>query len=61
MHRLLAIDVSTRMGKRPFNIHTVARRIRQEVKQFAHAAMFDLAAKGYASPAEWSNRTPLEG
>jgi endonuclease-3 len=37
-------------GKRPFNIHTVLRRIRLEVKQFADAAMFDLAARGYASP-----------
>jgi endonuclease-3 len=36
--------------KRPFNIHTVLRRIRLEVKQFADAAMFDLAARGYASP-----------
>jgi endonuclease-3 len=36
--------------KRPFNIHAMLRRIRQEVKQFADAAMFDLAEKGYASP-----------
>jgi endonuclease-3 len=50
LHRSLAMGVSTRIGKRPFNIHTVLRRIRQEVKQFADAAMFDLAAKGYASP-----------
>jgi endonuclease III len=39
-----------RIGKRPFNIHAVLRRIRLEVKQFADAAMFDLAAQGYASP-----------
>ena len=39
-----------RSAKRPFNIHTVLRRIRLEVKQFADAAMFDLAARGYASP-----------
>jgi endonuclease-3 len=39
-----------RTDKRPFNIHTVLRRIRLEVKQFADAAMFDLAARGYASP-----------
>jgi endonuclease-3 len=38
-----------RTAKRPFNIHTVLRRIRLEVKQFADAAMFDLAAQGYAS------------
>jgi endonuclease-3 len=38
------------LNKRPFNIHTVLRRIRMEVKQFADAAMFDLAAQGYASP-----------
>ncbi|MFN2635572.1 MAG: endonuclease III [Gemmatimonadaceae bacterium] len=36
--------------KRPFNIHTVLRRIRLEVKQFADAAMFDLADQGYATP-----------
>jgi endonuclease-3 len=44
------MGVTPRIGKRPFNIHTVLRRIRQEVTQFADAAMFDLAAKGYASP-----------
>jgi len=32
-----------RIAKRPFNIHTVLRRIWREVKQFADAAMFDLA------------------
>ena len=37
-------------AKRPFNIHTVLRRIRLEVKQFADAAMFDLADQGYATP-----------
>ena len=44
-----------RSGKRPFNIHTVLRRIGLEVKQFVDAAMFDLAALGYASPflLEW--------
>jgi len=42
--------VNTRTAKRPFDIHTVLRRIRQEVKQFADAAMFDLAAQGYATP-----------
>ena len=36
--------------KRPFNIHAMLRRIRQEVKQFADAAMFDLAEQGYATP-----------
>jgi endonuclease III len=39
-----------RIAKRPFNIHTVLSRIRREVKQFADAAMFDLAAQGYDSP-----------
>jgi endonuclease-3 len=39
-----------RSAKRPFDIHEVLRRIRQEVKQFADAAMFDLAAQGYATP-----------
>lgn len=38
-----------RVAKRPFNIHAVLRRIRAEVKQFADAAMFDLAAQGYTS------------
>jgi len=38
------------MAKRAFDIHEVVRRIRQEVKQFADAAMFDLAAQGYATP-----------
>jgi endonuclease III len=37
-------------AKRPFNIHAMLRRIRIEVKQFADAAMFDLADKGYATP-----------
>jgi endonuclease-3 len=44
------MDVSHRSGKRAFDIHTVLRRIRQEVKQFADAAMFDLAAQGYTTP-----------
>jgi endonuclease-3 len=39
-----------RVAKRPFNIHAVLRCIRLEVKRFADAAMFDLAAQGYASP-----------
>ncbi|HYS70325.1 MAG TPA: endonuclease III [Gemmatimonadaceae bacterium] len=42
--------MSIRSGKRAFNIHTVLRRIRLEVKQFADAAMFDLAEQGYATP-----------
>jgi endonuclease-3 len=42
--------VSLKPAKRPFNIDTVLRRIRQEVKQFADAAMFDLAEQGYATP-----------
>jgi endonuclease-3 len=42
--------VNTRTAKRPFDVHTVLRRIRQEVKQFADAAMFDLAARGFATP-----------
>lgn len=44
------MGVSLRSKKRPFNIHTVIRRIRQEVKQFADAAMFDLAEQGFATP-----------
>ncbi|GAC1408895.1 MAG: hypothetical protein NVSMB53_00040 [Gemmatimonadaceae bacterium] len=42
--------VNLRTAKRPFNIHAVLRRIRQEVKQFPDAAMFDLASKGHATP-----------
>ncbi len=44
----MAVNLSTE--KRPFNIHTVLHRIRLEVKQFADAAMFDLADQGYATP-----------
>ena len=43
------MGVTLRAAKRPFNIHAVIRRIRNEVKQFADAAMFDLADRGYAS------------
>lgn len=38
------------MAKRRFDIDEVLHRIRHEVKQFADAAMFDLAAQGYATP-----------
>jgi endonuclease-3 len=41
---------NARATKRAFDIHEVLRRIRQEVKRFADAAMFDLAAQGYATP-----------
>jgi endonuclease-3 len=44
------MDVTLRVPKRPFDIHTMIRRIRKEVRQFADAAMFDLASRGYASP-----------
>src|SRR5438477_8502686 len=44
------MGVSLRSGKRAFDIHAVIRHIRQEVKQFADAAMFDLAEKGFATP-----------
>jgi endonuclease III len=44
------MGVGIHATKRPFNIHAMLRRIRQEVKQFADAAMFDLAEKGYATP-----------
>ncbi|MFL5463601.1 MAG: endonuclease III domain-containing protein [Gemmatimonadaceae bacterium] len=42
--------VTLRPTKRAFDIHMVLRRIRQEVKQFADAAMFDLAEQGFATP-----------
>jgi endonuclease-3 len=38
------------MAKRPFDVDEMVRRIRHEVKQFADAAMFDLADQGYATP-----------
>jgi endonuclease III len=41
---------TARTRKHAFDIHEVVRRIRQEVKQFADAAMFDLAGQGYATP-----------
>lgn len=44
------MGVSPRSAKRPFDIHEVVRRIRLEVKQFADAAMFDLAGQGFATP-----------
>ena len=40
---------SPKQVKRPVNIHAMLRRIQQEVKQFADAAMFDLAEQGYAT------------
>ncbi|HEV7389349.1 MAG TPA: endonuclease III [Gemmatimonadaceae bacterium] len=44
------MGVTPRSAKRPFDIHAVVRRVRLEVKQFADAAMFDLAEQGFASP-----------
>jgi endonuclease III len=44
------MGVSSQAAKRPFNIHTMLRGIRLEVKQFADATMFDLAEQGYATP-----------
>jgi endonuclease-3 len=38
------------MAKRPFDIDDMVRRIRHQVKQFADAAMFDLANQGYTTP-----------
>ena len=38
------------MAKRPFDIDEMVRQIRHEVKQFADAAMFDLADQGYSTP-----------
>ena len=43
------MGVSSRSAKRAFDIHEVVRRIRLEVKQFADAAMFDLAERGFAT------------
>jgi endonuclease III len=36
-------------AKRPFNIHTVLRRIRAAVAEHADAAMFDLAERGFTT------------
>ena len=44
------MSANARATKGAFDIHDVLRRIRQEVKRFADAAMFDLAAQGYATP-----------
>jgi len=44
------MGVTFSSAKRAFDIHAVVRRIRQEVKQFADAAMFDLAEQGFATP-----------
>jgi endonuclease-3 len=44
------MTANVRAAKRTFDVHEVLRRIRQEVKQFADAAMFDLAAQGFATP-----------
>src|SRR5205085_12627443 len=44
------MGVSLREAKRAFDIHEVIRRSRQEVRQFADAAMFDLAEQGFATP-----------
>ena len=44
------MTADARVRKRAFDIHEVLRRIRQEVKQFADAAMFDLATQGFATP-----------
>lgn len=38
--------------KRPFDIDVVAQRIRQAVRRFPKAAMFELAEEGFASPFE---------
>ena len=37
------------LAKRPFDIHTVLRRIRREVAQFRDAAMFDLRSHGFST------------
>jgi len=44
------MGVSIHSVKRAFDIHAVIRRVRLEVKQFADAAMFDLAEQGFATP-----------
>jgi endonuclease-3 len=45
----LQMGVNVQTAKKPYNIHAMLRRIRLEVKQFADAAMFDLADQGYAT------------
>lgn len=43
------MGVSLHSTKRAFDIDAVIHRVRTEVKQFADAAMFDLADQGYAT------------
>lgn len=43
------MGVSPRRAKHAFDIHEVVRRVRLEVKQFADAAMFDLAERGFGT------------
>jgi endonuclease-3 len=45
----MGVMIRTPTPKLPFDIHAVVGRIREEVKQFADAAMFDLAAQGYGT------------
>jgi endonuclease III len=40
------------LRKRPFNINLMVRRIRESVRPFAKAALFELAEDGFASPFE---------
>lgn len=40
------------MGKQPFEIHIAMERLRQAVRPFPKAAMFELAARGYTTPFE---------
>ncbi len=43
-------DPSDRTAKRSFDVHDVVRRVREAVRPFPAAAMFELAERGYATP-----------
>jgi hypothetical protein len=65
LHLWVAMRASPRPAKRRFHIHAMLGRIRQEVKRFADAAMFDLApARVYSSfdllPAICARVSPLK-
>src|SRR5690349_2931468 len=51
-HRLPGEHMSGQTEKQPFDIDQAMDRIRDAVKPFPKAAMFELAERGYSSPFE---------
>src|SRR5690242_6618183 len=43
-------DTGDREGKRPFDIPEMMRRVREAVKPYPKAVLFELADRGYATP-----------